>query len=213
MASDRGAPSWHLDDASIIAAANPYTFYKPSSQAIALLRAGNAVKLIFAFESENARAPRAERMWVRIERVEAGRYAGKLENDPRYIKDLKYGDIVEFEARHVIQMDIDDPVPDPTKPYWPRCYVSHRVLNDGVRVGYLYRESPDRDNDSGWRMMAGDESDEYINDSDSLSFVSLGAVLRKDASFVGLLETPAPCAFIRSDDDEQFKAIDPPEPE
>jgi hypothetical protein len=62
-------------------------------------------------------------------------------------------------------------------------------------------------------MMAGDESDEYINDSDSLSFVSLGAVLRKDASFVGLLETPAPCAFIRSDDDEQFKAIDPPEPE
>jgi hypothetical protein len=113
MASDRGAPSWHLDDASIIAAANPYTFYKPSSQAIALLRAGNAVKLIFAFESENARAPRAERMWVRIERVEAGRYAGKLENDPRYIKDLKYGDLVEFEARHVIRWTSMIPFPIP----------------------------------------------------------------------------------------------------
>jgi hypothetical protein len=213
MVSDFGTPSWRLDDAALIAAANPYTFYKPSSEAIALLRAGNAVKLIFAFESKDPKVLRAERMWVRIERVESGRFVGKLDNDPRYIEALKCGDDVEFEARHVIQTDIDDPVPDPTKPYWPRCYVSHRVLNDGVRVGYLYREVPDGDNDSGWRMMAGDESDEYINDSANLSFVSLGAVLREDASIVELLETPAPCAFVRSDDGKKFKATDPPESE
>ena len=213
MVSDFVEPSWHLDDAAVIAAANPFTFYKPSSEAIALLRPGNLAKLIFVFESKDPKVPRAERMWVRIERVEADRYIGELDNDPRYIQDLKCGDAVEFEARHVIQTDIDDPIPDPTKPYWPRCYVSHRVLKDGVRVGYLYRESPDGENDSGWRMMVGDESDEYITDADNLSFVSLGAVLREDASIVGLLETSAPCAFIRSDDDDQFKPIDPPEPE
>jgi hypothetical protein len=205
--------SWNLEDAAVIAAANPYTFYKPSGEAILLLRPGNLVKLIFAFQSDNPKAPRAERMWVRIERIESGLFAGKLGNDPRYIEDLKCGDDVEFEARHVIQTDIDDPVPDPTKPYWPRCFVSRRVLYDGVRVGYLYRESPDGDKDSGWRMMAGDESDEYINDSGNLSFVSLGAVLRVDASIVGLLETPAPCAFVRSSDDDQFEATAPPEPE
>jgi hypothetical protein len=209
MASDIDEPSWRLDDAAVIAAANPYTFYKPSAEAIALLRVGNLVKLIFAFESSDLQAPRAERMWVRIERIDAGRYVGRLDNDPRYIGDLKCGDPVEFEACHVIQTDIDDPVPDPTRPYRLRCFVSHRVLHDGARVGYLYREQPDADNDSGWRMMAGDESDEYVNDADKLSYVSLGAVLREDASIVDLLETPAPCAFIRSDVDDQFVAVEP----
>jgi hypothetical protein len=116
MASDFGKPSWQLDDAAAIGAANPFTFYKPSSEAIALLRAGNLVKLIFAFESNDPQAPRAERMWVRIERIEADRYVGTLDNDPRYIEDLKCGDEVKFEARHVIQTDIGDPVPDPTSP-------------------------------------------------------------------------------------------------
>jgi hypothetical protein len=205
--------SWQLEDAAVIAAANPYTFYKPSSEAISLLRPGNLVKLIFAFQSDDPKVPRAERMWVQIERVERGLFAGKLDNDPRYIQDLKCGDDVEFEARHVIQTDIDDPVPDPTKPYWPRCFVSHRVINDGVRVGYLYREVTDAENDSGWRVMAGDESDEYIDNSDNLSFVSLGAVLRVDASIVGMLETPAPCAFVRSGEDDRFEATTPLQPE
>jgi len=62
-------------------------------------------------------------------------------------------------------------------------------------------------------MTAGDESDEYINEPDNLSFVSLGAVLRVDASIVGLLDTPAPCAFVRSGDDDRFEATAPPEPE
>ena len=62
-------------------------------------------------------------------------------------------------------------------------------------------------------MMAGDESEDYINDSNNLSYVSLGAVLREDASIVGLLETPAPCAFVRGEDDNQFEAVHPSEPE
>jgi len=135
MASDLGKSTWRRDDAAVKAAANPFTFYKPSSDAIALLRVGKLVKLIFAFESNDPQAPRAERMWVRIERIEADRYVGTLDNDPRYIEDLKCGDEVEFEVRHIIQTDIDDPLPDPTEPYRRRCFVSHRVLHEGARVG------------------------------------------------------------------------------
>jgi hypothetical protein len=43
--------------------------------------------------------------------------------------------------------------------------------------------------------------------------VSLGAVLRVDASIIGLLETTAPCAFVRSDRGHEFAAVEPPEPE
>ena len=202
--------SWRLDDAALIAAENPYTFYKPSSEVVALLRPANLVKLIFAFESDDPAAPRAERMWVRISRIEGERFYGVLDNDPRHIGDLKDGDAVEFEARHIIQTDIDDPRGDPTARYWARCFVTKRVLEDGARVRYLYRELPDSKEDSGWRILAGDETDEYMDDSNNSAYVSLGAVLRRDDSFVRLLDTPAPCAYWRDTETEQFAPTDPP---
>jgi hypothetical protein len=201
-------PSWHLDDASIIAAENPYTFYKPSPQAIALLQPGNLAKLIFAFHSADPAAPGAERMWVLIERIENDRFLGELDNDPRHITDLAAGAPIEFEARHIIDTDVDDPVADPTAPYHPRCFVTNRVLKDGAPAGYLYRESPDRDDDSGWRFTAGDETDEYMENAGNSAYVSLGAVLSKDDSFRALLETPAPCAYARDEDTGEFVRIE-----
>lgn len=211
--NDNCKPSWHLDDAAIIAAENPYTFYKPSAEAIALLGPGNLVKLIFAFESDDPSAPRAERMWVRISRIEGERFHGTLDNDPKYIRDLKDTDPVEFEARHIIQTDVDDPRGDPTARYWPRCFVTRRVLYEGVRVGYLYREEPDSKDDSGWRIMAGDESDEYMDEPKNYAYVALGAVLREDDSFVDLLETPAPCAYSRNTATERFEPTELPQSE
>jgi hypothetical protein len=196
VADDR-KPSWRLNDAAIIAAENPYTFYKPSADAIALLRPDNLVKLIFAFDSDDPAAPAAERMWVKIARLEGDRFHGVLDNGPRHIFDLKCGDPVEFAACHIIDTDIDDPHPDPTARYWPRCFVTRRVLDGGDRVGYLYREQPDSKDDSGWRIMAGDETDEYMDDPKNISYVSLGAVLKQDDSFRDLLDTPAPCAYAR----------------
>jgi len=62
--------SWRLVDATVIAKASPYTFYKPSAQAVSLLHPGNLVKLIFEFDSNDFATPGAERMWVRIDRIE-----------------------------------------------------------------------------------------------------------------------------------------------
>lgn len=212
MAGDRKL-SWRLDDAAIIAAQSPYTFYKPSADAIALLRPDNRVKLIFAFESDGPAAPGAERMWVRISRIEGELFYGVLDNEPRCIRDLKDGDPVKFEARHIINTDIDDPHPDPTARYWPRCFVTKRVLDGAARVGYLYREPPDKEDDSGWRILAGDETDAYMDDPQNSAYVSLGAVLRQDDSFRDLLDTPAPCAYSRDPETGRFDPTEPPSAE
>lgn len=45
------------------------------------------------------------------------------------------------------------------------CFAKDRILVDGCKVGYMYREEPDVDcemADSGWRFTAGDESEEYM---------------------------------------------------
>ncbi|UGR21913.1 hypothetical protein [Pseudomonas aeruginosa] len=51
--------SWTLVDASAIAVRHPYTFYKPDAETIDRVAAGESVKLIFAFDTDNPmrRAP------------------------------------------------------------------------------------------------------------------------------------------------------------
>lgn len=165
------------------------------------------VKLIFAFDCDDPKAPAAERMWVKITSISRQKFEGLLDNDPAYIQDIKCGDPISFQARHIIQVSIDDPTPSIVDRYIARCFVSHRILKDRQRVGYLYREDPDTEEDSGWRLLAGDESDEYVDDSNNLSFVSLGAVLNIDDSFVDLLESPAGCQFAFDDRTGEFVAV------
>lgn len=199
--------SWELEDAERIADEFPYTFYKPSKEVVLQLRVGNLAKLIFEFESGNSEAPRAERMWVKITKVEAGKFYGCLDNDPTHIRDLKYKDPIEFLECHIIDTDLDDPVPSITDKYNKRCFVTNNILYDGQQVGYLYREEPDNEDDSGWRFTTGEETDQYMDNSDNLSVVSLGAVLRQDDNILLLLEREVGVAFAK-DDNGNFIELD-----
>lgn len=199
-------PSWSLEDADPIAAANPYSFYKPSRELISRVRPGEVVKLIFSFSSDDPEAPGAERMWVLVDDcLPDGSFQGRLNNEPRYIQDLKVDDPVSFLPCHVINTEHDDD-DNLVERYIKRCFVTHRVLYDGQRVGYLYREGPDHEDDSGWRIMEGTESDEYMSDSTNMSYVSLGAVLREDDSFRDLLDAPSGTAYFRNTETGEFEA-------
>jgi hypothetical protein len=191
--------SWKLEDAQKIADEFPYTFHKPSNEVVSQLKEGNLVKLIFEFESDDPDTPRAERMWVEITKVESGLFSGRLDNDPAHIKDIKYRDPIEFRECHIIDTDLNDPIPSITYKYIKRCFVTNNILYDGEQVGYLYREKPDNDDDSGWRFTVGNETDEYMDDSDNSSYVSLGAVLRADDSFLPLIERESGVAFVKDE--------------
>lgn len=189
--------NWYLEDAQSIADEFPYTFYKPSGMVVSQLKEGNQAKLIFGFESDDPEAPEAERMWVEIASVGDGKFSGYLNNDPAYIKGLSYRDPIEFNECHIIDTDLQDPVPSITQKYIKRCFVTHNVLYEGRPAGYLYREEPDREDDSGWRITAGDETEEYMDDTNNSSYVSLGAVLREDESILPVLEREVGVAFVR----------------
>jgi hypothetical protein len=204
-------PGWRLADAAEIARTYPYTFWKPSDQLVTLLKPGDGVKLIFDIVNPGEGEPSGERMWVEItERTEEG-FIGRLDNAPRHISDLQLGSIIAFEAVHIIDSSVADPVPDPTLKWQPRCFASNRILKDGRKVGYFYREEPDRPQDSGWRFMCGDESQEYMDDPANLQMVSLGAVLRCDDRMVHLLDAPPPAAFEWNEAAQRFASTDMPE--
>jgi hypothetical protein len=205
--------SWSLDDAEIIAKEAKYTFYKPSKNLISKLQIGNLVKLIFRFETDKPEMPGAERMWVIITDINNGKFTGKLDNDPYYIKDLKHKDVLEFEGKHIIQVyGIDDGEEDLTQKYIHRCMATQKVLYENAQIKWFYREESMGEVragifDTGWRFMAGDETDEYLENPDNLHLVSLGALLNKDDSFVDLLDAPEGSAFGWDDNLKKYRQI------
>ena len=78
------------------------------------------------------------------------------------------------------------------------CLASDRIMVDGCRVGYCYRETPESEEDSGWRFFAGDEELAYLDDADNLGLYELNTIANYDETIVGVLGHPVGCAFKRA---------------
>ena len=70
------------------------------------------------------------------------------------------------------------------------CIATNRIMVEGHRVGYCYREEPDGDWDSGWRFTAGDESDAYMDDPHNSGIYKLNTVCNDDPDIIPLLTAP-----------------------
>lgn len=75
----------------------PSTFGIPSSQEKKEVKAGDYVKLGFNHPSGGS-----ERMWVRVKSNADGKMTGEVNNDPILFDNVKDGDPVEFESKHIL---------------------------------------------------------------------------------------------------------------
>ncbi len=82
------------------------------------------------------------------------------------------------------------------------CFASDRITVDGCKVGYMYRETPDEEwtADSGWRFLAGDEDEAYMDDPDKVGLYRLNTVCNYDRDIIPLLHAPYNTAYERGDD-------------
>ena len=193
--SDR-LKTWLLVDAEESHRCAPATFRVPNDEEKRRLGPGKVVQLHFTSKAPKDHAPQAERMWVRINLAAGSKLYGELLDEPISIANLSRGDKIEFEKRHVASILItkDDPDwIDETK----YALVSKRVLEDGELVRFLYREGPDEDADSGWRIFSGDEDEDYVENPDNFRTCPIEKILNMDESLAEVLKYPAPKAFER----------------
>ncbi|MEL7201698.1 MAG: DUF2185 domain-containing protein, partial [Pseudomonadota bacterium] len=144
-------PAYHLDDPRPMQKQAPYTFFLPDSKSLEALEPGDQAKLIFVPTTEGTKYG-AERMWVQITEKEGTTYRGKLDNIPDDVPGLELGEMVEFEPWHIIDAESDDQQKDknlqfPRRTFYERCLVDKCVLDDGVKVHFIYREHPDLTDD------------------------------------------------------------------
>ncbi len=80
------------------------------------------------------------------------------------------------------------------------CFASDRILVDGQKVGYMYREVPNPKKeypDSGWTFMTGDENQQYADDPTHWAIYDVNTVCNYDPDVIPFLDAPPPVAFAR----------------
>lgn len=77
------------------------------------------------------------------------------------------------------------------------CLATDRITVDGERVGYMYREAPRDRDDSGWRFFAGDESQEYVDDSHNLGIYNVNTIANYDPEITPQLDESPGSAWKR----------------
>ena len=91
--------------------------------------------------------------------------------------------------------------------WFKAALVSRHVTEGGRPVRFMYRETPDRDSDSGWRMFSGEEPEAYSDDAANIEVVPLHRFDDLDPRVARLLEEPIGAVYERVTGAEEFKPV------
>jgi hypothetical protein len=87
------------------------------------------------------------------------------------------------------------------------CFASAMIPVEGQKVGYMYREKPNFDADSGWRFLAGVESKEYLDDPENLAIYDINTIANYDPEIIPFLHASIGSAFERDSVSGKFVEV------
>ena len=174
---------FRLGDGEALHRAAPRSFFIPGHAERDSLRAGDVAKLLFEIIEPGPGLPHAERMWVGVTGRDADGYTGVLTNVPTVITTIRRGDTIRFGPENVISTLGDWPLLE------KKILVGRRSHEQDLRPRTVYREEPDNDQDSGWRALVGDETDDELNDASYILLQTLGFALDRWPELRPVLKT------------------------
>ena len=80
------------------------------------------------------------------------------------------------------------------------CIATDMITISGKRVGYMYRDEPRNEMDSGWCFMWGRESQKYMNDPVNHAIYDVNTIANYSPDIVPFLDAPYGSAFERNSD-------------
>jgi len=202
--------SWILENVEKSNRAHPDTFFIASRQERERMKVGDKVRLHFHLKEVGEGLPGAERMWVEItKRSWIGcKYTGTLTNEPEFIEDLRLGDTVTFSPEHIAQIFVPKDNPNWSPVSELSALVSKKVLEPHGIARFLYCEEPDNERDSGWRLMSGEESDDYNDNPDNITITNVGWLTDRDPSLLPILrDNKAGAVYERTGLNDPWKAV------
>lgn len=77
---------------------------------------------------------------------------------------------------------------------------SKRLVENKMKVCFMYRENPDNSSDSGWRFLSGIEDDQYIQNPENIGLYDITTIAEIDPDIIPFLDSPIGAVFARQDD-------------
>lgn len=87
------------------------------------------------------------------------------------------------------------------------CLASDKITVEGNPVGFMYREEPCFEKDSGWRFLAGTEDEEYMNDPDHSAIYDVNTIASYDKTIIPYLHLPPGIELQRVEGTNTFEII------
>ena len=87
------------------------------------------------------------------------------------------------------------------------CFATDAITVGGRKVGYMYREKPDFEHDSGWRFFSGTESPQELDDPGHTDVYDVNTIANYDPAIIPLLNAPVGSAFARRGLFKKFVAV------
>ncbi len=87
------------------------------------------------------------------------------------------------------------------------CLATDMITVEGRKVGYMYREEPRNQQDSGWIFTAGQESQAYMDDAANHGIYDVNTIANYDPDIIAFLDAPAGTAFEREGPSGPFAQV------
>ena len=90
------------------------------------------------------------------------------------------------------------------------CLVSNLITLEGKKVGYMYREEieEDSENDSGWRFLAGTETEDYVEDEKNSKVFEVETIADFDPAILAYLQLPEGSELERIEGSDTFRIVE-----
>lgn len=88
------------------------------------------------------------------------------------------------------------------------CSATDRITVDGMDVGWMCRVPPENEEDSGWRFLAGDESNDYLDNPDNHGIYDVNTICNYDDSIIPFLHAAPGTAYERDPGTGVFVKVD-----
>lgn len=87
------------------------------------------------------------------------------------------------------------------------CMATDRITVDGFKIGFMYREEPYDEIDSGWRFFSGTENQEYIDNPDNTMIYDVNTIANYDKAIIPYLNLPIGTELERNENTDVFQII------
>lgn len=88
------------------------------------------------------------------------------------------------------------------------CYASDMISVEGKKVGYMYREAREDEDDSGWRFYSGLESEEYVANEHHFMMFDLNYIANIDPAIIPYLKMRTGAEMERDQDSDTFSPVE-----